>query len=101
MALVKSDLTLTGANRTLEAKMPLRHYPLLADLDLETRAMLSQVYLEACRDLEKPSLNLVTLDNIRAKLGDIIIRLALSGERNPTVIKAKALEALERAQIAS
>lgn len=81
--------------------MPLRHEPLLADMDLDTRVMLSQVYLEACRDLDTPSKTLATLDQLRAKLGDIIVRLAVAGERNPTVIKAMALEALERARMAS
>lgn len=35
--------------------MPLRHEPLIAELELETRMMLSQVYLEACRELDTPS----------------------------------------------
>lgn len=74
--------------------MPLRHEPLLADLDLDTRVMLSEVYLEACRALDTPSKTVKQLDELRTELGDRIVRLALAGERDPSVIKRTALEAV-------
>ena len=61
------------------------HEPLLADLDLETRVMLSQVYLEACRELDTPSKSIKQLDKLRSEIGNRVIQSALAGERDPAV----------------
>lgn len=75
--------------------MPLRHEPLIADLDLETRVMLSQVYLEACRELDTPSKSIKQLDALRTEIGNRIVQLALAGERDPAIMKARALHSIQ------
>ena len=75
--------------------MPLRHEPLIADLDLETRVMLSQVYLEACRELDTPSKSIKQLDKLRTEIADRIIHLAIAGERNPQNLKRLALMSVQ------
>ena len=76
--------------------MPLRHEPQLADVDLDTRILLSQVYVEACRELDTPSMSTAALDKLRNELGNRLVQLALAGERDPGILKVKALEELRR-----
>lgn len=75
--------------------MPLRHEPLIANLDLETRVMLSQVYLEACRELDTPSKSIKQLDALRTEIGNRIIQLVIAGERDPAILKTQALMSVQ------
>ncbi len=54
--------------------MPLSHSKALTELDLDTQAIVSAAYPEACIDLEDPNRSLAQLGELRKLLGDEMAR---------------------------